>query len=141
MLILGLLGIYFDAAVVFFTKSSLFFRLAVAILCKQKNSCSKLWLIDPTVYKTGVSTRSFTDERFLWPSCILGLAEQCLSQIPLHSYKPFNLSPVQDFFQQKNNLSHHNNPMHKAVTFRHLSFTKQKILHKNIRNHLPISFL
>ena len=32
MLILGLLGIYFDAAVVFVTKSSLFFILAVAIL-------------------------------------------------------------------------------------------------------------
>ena len=34
MLILDLLGMYFDAAVVFVTKSSLFFRLAVAILCK-----------------------------------------------------------------------------------------------------------
>ena len=33
MLILGLLGIYFDAVVVFVTKSSLLFRLAVAILC------------------------------------------------------------------------------------------------------------
>ena len=33
MPILGLLGIYFDALVVFVTKSSLFFRLAVAILC------------------------------------------------------------------------------------------------------------
>ena len=32
MLILGLLGMYFDAAVVFVTKSSLLFRLAVAIL-------------------------------------------------------------------------------------------------------------
>jgi hypothetical protein len=31
MLILGLLGVYFDAAVVFVTKSSLLFRLAVAI--------------------------------------------------------------------------------------------------------------
>ena len=35
MLILGLLGMYFDAAVVFVTKSSLFFRLAVAILCQK----------------------------------------------------------------------------------------------------------
>ena len=35
MLILGLLGMYFDAAVVFFTNSSFFFRLAVAILCVQ----------------------------------------------------------------------------------------------------------
>ena len=33
MLILGLLGMYFDAAVVFVRNSSLFFRLAVAILC------------------------------------------------------------------------------------------------------------
>ena len=32
MLILGLLGMYFDAAVVFVTKSSLLFKLAVAIL-------------------------------------------------------------------------------------------------------------
>ena len=32
MLILGLLGMYFDAAVVFVMKSSLLFRLAVAIL-------------------------------------------------------------------------------------------------------------
>ena len=36
MLILGLLGMYFDAAVVFVTKSSLFFRLAVAILWHNK---------------------------------------------------------------------------------------------------------
>ena len=34
MLILGLLGMYFDAAVVFVTKSLLFFRLTVAILCR-----------------------------------------------------------------------------------------------------------
>ena len=33
MLILDLLGMYFDAVVVFVTKSSLFFRLAMAILC------------------------------------------------------------------------------------------------------------
>ena len=31
MLILGLLGMYFDAAVVFVTNSSLFFRLAIAV--------------------------------------------------------------------------------------------------------------
>ena len=35
MLILGLLGMYFDAAVVFVTKSSLFFRFAAAILWKR----------------------------------------------------------------------------------------------------------
>ena len=39
MLILGLLGVYFDAAVVFVTKSSLLFRLAVAILCQDKIEC------------------------------------------------------------------------------------------------------
>ena len=33
MQILGLLGTYFDAAVVFVTNSSLLFRLAMAILC------------------------------------------------------------------------------------------------------------
>jgi hypothetical protein len=33
MLILGLLGMYFDATLVFYTKSSLLFKLAVAILC------------------------------------------------------------------------------------------------------------
>jgi hypothetical protein len=37
MLILGFLGMYFDAAMVFVTKSLLFFRLAVAILCKKMN--------------------------------------------------------------------------------------------------------
>ena len=38
MLILGLLGMYFDAAVVFVTKSLLFFRLAMAILCNLKDA-------------------------------------------------------------------------------------------------------
>ena len=33
MLILGLLGVYFDAAVIFVTKSSLLLRLTLAILC------------------------------------------------------------------------------------------------------------
>ena len=36
MQILGLLGMYFDAAVVFVTNSSLLFRLAMAILCRNK---------------------------------------------------------------------------------------------------------
>ena len=34
MLILGLLGMYFDAAVVFVTSQTLLLKLAVAILCK-----------------------------------------------------------------------------------------------------------
>ena len=33
MLILGLLGMYFDAAVVFVTSQTLFLRLALTILC------------------------------------------------------------------------------------------------------------
>ena len=41
MLILGLLDMYFDAAVVFVTNSSLLFRLALAILCTQKSLCEK----------------------------------------------------------------------------------------------------
>ena len=36
MLILVLLGMYFEAAVVFVTKSSHFFKLAVAILCADR---------------------------------------------------------------------------------------------------------
>ena len=40
MLILVLLGMYFDAAMVFVTKSSLFFRLAVAILWQYHPSFS-----------------------------------------------------------------------------------------------------
>ena len=35
MQILGLLGMYFDAAVVFVTRHSLLFRLALAILCSE----------------------------------------------------------------------------------------------------------
>ena len=39
MLILGLLGMYFDAAVVFVTSQTLFLRLALAILCELKKNC------------------------------------------------------------------------------------------------------
>ena len=42
MLILGLLGMYFDATVVFVTKSLLLFRLAVAILC-QRAYCTHMY--------------------------------------------------------------------------------------------------
>ena len=38
MQILGLLGMYFDAAEVFVKKSSLLFRLALAILCSETES-------------------------------------------------------------------------------------------------------
>ena len=39
MQILGLLGMYFDAVVVFVTKFSLLFRLALATIC-----CARSWL-------------------------------------------------------------------------------------------------
>ena len=41
MLILGLLGMYIDAAVVFFTKSSFFFRMAMAVLWAQSALATK----------------------------------------------------------------------------------------------------
>ena len=44
MLILGLLGMYFDAVEVFVTKSSLFFRLAVAILWRVLYFRMNFWL-------------------------------------------------------------------------------------------------
>ena len=48
MLILVLLGMYFDGALVFVTKSSLFFRVAVAILCKFINTVS-CWQARPSL--------------------------------------------------------------------------------------------
>ena len=53
MLILGLLCMYFDAAVVFVMKSSLFFRLAVAILCTVVTMCLKI-LVKNTSSTTSV---------------------------------------------------------------------------------------
>ena len=53
ILILGLLGIYFDAVVVFVMKSSLFFRLAVAILCTVVTMCLKI-LVKNTSSTTSV---------------------------------------------------------------------------------------
>ena len=47
MLILVLLGMYFDALVVFVTSQSLFFRLALAILW---GSLKKLYLIEGGYY-------------------------------------------------------------------------------------------
>ena len=43
MLILGLLGMYFDAAVVFFTISSLLFRMAMAVLCGARAGADAIW--------------------------------------------------------------------------------------------------
>ena len=43
MQILGLLGMYFDAAVVEIEKCLLFFRLALAILCKESYNLKMSW--------------------------------------------------------------------------------------------------
>ena len=48
MLILGLLGMYFDAAVVFVTKSSLLFKLAMAILCTESPDNERTSLLSVT---------------------------------------------------------------------------------------------
>ena len=61
MLILGLIGIYFDAAVVFVKKTSILFRLAVAILC---------WEISSIIY-----FQAFSMNKFFPPD---------------HFHKPFN---------------------------------------------------
>jgi hypothetical protein len=45
MLILGLLGMNFDAVVVFVTSQTLFLRLALAILCPQRNIISKKYFL------------------------------------------------------------------------------------------------
>ena len=55
MLILGLLGMYFDAAVVFVTSQILLLRLAVAILClsvKKPSWNPKIHLLEPLSYFT-----------------------------------------------------------------------------------------
>ena len=44
MLILGFLCMYFDTSVVFFTISSLLFRLAMAVLCSLWSSGYDIWL-------------------------------------------------------------------------------------------------
>ena len=49
MLILGLLGMYFDAAVLFVTSQTLLFRLVLAILCLA-NFASLSWKLDNPYY-------------------------------------------------------------------------------------------
>ena len=44
MQILDLLGMYFDAAVVFVTKSSLLFRFTLAILCGKTSEILDFWM-------------------------------------------------------------------------------------------------
>ena len=50
MLILGLLGMYFDAAVVFVTSQTLLLKLAVAILCCRETKQNKI--VDSGIVKT-----------------------------------------------------------------------------------------
>ena len=61
MLILGLLGMYFDAAVVFVTKSSLLFKLAVAILCSLINVKSCLPILKNTTFHKKNPLSTFID--------------------------------------------------------------------------------
>ena len=63
MLILGLLGMYFDAAVVFVRKSSLFLRLAVAILCL--HLFSALEFLNGLRFSHLSATRKWQRNRFL----------------------------------------------------------------------------
>ena len=49
MLILDLLGMYFDAAVVFFTKSSPFFRMVMAMLCSTSLKNNMFYLFIETL--------------------------------------------------------------------------------------------
>ena len=44
MQILGLLGMFFDAVVVFGTNSILLFRFALAIMCKALSKCLSKWI-------------------------------------------------------------------------------------------------
>jgi hypothetical protein len=50
MLILGLLGMYFDAVLVFVTSQTLFLRLALAILCQQGSFFAKQQQTTHTTY-------------------------------------------------------------------------------------------
>ena len=61
MLILGLLGMYIDAAVVFFTNSSLLFRMAMAVLCTAVAPCTA---DSPLFCPNEVQTDSFLKKRY-----------------------------------------------------------------------------
>ena len=58
MQILGPLGLYFDAVVVFFTNSSLLFRFAVAILCA---------VVRPTLHYLPILYVNTKDDDRLYP--------------------------------------------------------------------------
>jgi hypothetical protein len=79
MLILGLLGMYFDAAVVFVTSQALLLRLALAILCcitislQRFNNFSEI--------KTSMSSMSSMSNK----SC--GHLVSCAKHLPPKSYR------------------------------------------------------
>ena len=83
MLILVLLGMYFDAVVVFVTKSSLLFRFAVAILCGSKTKLMEwhIWWIDFCSNKPFVHTifQSINQENGRSP-LFLYVTLQCLKK-------------------------------------------------------------
>ena len=58
MLILGLLGMYFDASLVFVTSQTLSFRLALAILCPVRNGSQSPDQWDPTSFRAQISMES-----------------------------------------------------------------------------------
>ena len=76
MQILGLLGMYFEAVVVFVTNSSLLFRLAMAILCRY-NTLPKFRLLN---FLTAISERGLNSVFFYLP---------LLSVFYLYFYIPF----------------------------------------------------
>ena len=93
MLILGLLVMYFDAAVVFVTNSSLLFRLAVAIL----------WFVRIFF---GVITRHVCNQYILhaFKQVVLLLSNlQCIlvhiTQLSLFSFLPLSLLPFSSLFE------------------------------------------
>ena len=71
MQILGLLGMFFDAAVVFVTKFSLLFSLALAILW-QVRELNYIWYHDVIRYDTAISFIAIMPFFETDPTCPLG---------------------------------------------------------------------
>ena len=69
MLILGLLGMYFDAAVVFVTSQTLLFRLALVILWNTFLTCSWRFLISNKLEQLEFKLEKKMDLETCWKSC------------------------------------------------------------------------
>ena len=69
MLILGLLGMYFDAAVVFVTSQTLFLRLALAILWLQSEEVEKFFFLH--------------EQTFIWQASLLDVKSDLLLNFQL----------------------------------------------------------